>query len=269
MTTTELGVTTGEIRLSTVEFDVLWEHLGLGEIPLVLKVPSPGRTRGERAELVERAWRSLSQRDLGRPTGLNSELDRLLRLLVRPQREIDGRLWIRLRSFRLLVAASGADAVFATLADDQITLRPAESSGLVREALSPLPQGPAGPGESVTLPSADLEAAAAESETPEDFERRLCERGVRHRDAAALRTMVTNARRQGQFGAAARDRWGRRSRAGRVVSFFDNPKGRYLQMRRVAPSGEAWSTISPADHRLLLTQLADLLTEVETDANAR
>jgi hypothetical protein len=257
------------VTLSTLEFDVLWEHLGLGEMPLVLTVPSPGRTRGERAVLVDRAWRSLADRGLGRPAGADPEVERLLRLLARPGREIDGRLWIRLRSLRLLIGGSGADAVFATLADDQVSVRPAAASGLAREALSVLPPGPAGPGESVTLPSADLEAAAADSATPEEFERQLLARGVRAQDAVALRTMVTKARRQGQFGASARDRWGRRVRAQRVISFFDNPKGRYLQLRRTAPSGEAWSTISPADHRLLLGQLDDLLTEVVTEAGSR
>jgi hypothetical protein len=263
------AITGAPVTLSTLEFDVLWEHLGLGEMPLVLMVPSPGRTRGERAVLVDRAWRSLADRGLGRPSGVDPEVDRLLRLLARPGQEIDGRLWIRLRSQRLLVGGSGADAVFATLADDQLSMRPAAASGLAREALSVLPTGPAGPGESVTLPSADLEAAAAHSATPEEFERQLVARGVRAQDAIALRTMVTKARRQGQFGASARDRWGRRVRAQRVISFFDNPKGRYLQLRRTAPSGETWSTISPADHRLLLGQLDELLTEAATQAGGR
>ena len=38
------------VIISTLEFDVLWEHLGLETMPLVLKVPSPGKTREERIE---------------------------------------------------------------------------------------------------------------------------------------------------------------------------------------------------------------------------
>ena len=40
------------ITISALEFDVLWEHLRLAEMPLVLRVPSPGRTYTERRELV-------------------------------------------------------------------------------------------------------------------------------------------------------------------------------------------------------------------------
>ena len=35
--------------LTAVEFDVLWEWLGLGATPVVLRLDSPGRTHGERS----------------------------------------------------------------------------------------------------------------------------------------------------------------------------------------------------------------------------
>ena len=259
-------ITAEPIALSTLEFDVLWEHLGLGRMPLVLKVPSPGRSYGERAALVDDVWRRLTLRGLRGPDGLNPHLERTLRLLANPERAIDGRLWIRLRSVRLLVAASGREAAMAVLADGHLSVREAAASGLAREALSVLPAGPAGPGASVTLPSVDLEVAAADAQSPEEFEHRLLSRGVRAADAAALRVMVTRARRQGQFGASARDHRGRRVRAPRVVSFFDSPKGRYLQLRRSEPGGEPWSTIAPADYRLLAAELTELVDEAVSAA---
>lgn len=255
------------LTLSALEFDVLWEHLRLDTMPLVLRVPSPGRTFTERRELVAGVWRDLEARGLGRSVGLDPRLEGLLRLLDGPEREIDGRFGVT-RGVRLLVAATGDDAVFAVLSKRGLTLAQAPPTGLAMQALSVLPAVGAGPGASVTLRADDVEAAAAAGPSPEAFEAALCGRGVRAADAALLRTMVTQVRRQGQFGAAARNRWGHRRRAPHVVAFFDTAAGRYLQLRRTAPDGESWSTVSPADNRLLAQQLGDLLADVRATAAA-
>ncbi|MFD1148140.1 ESX secretion-associated protein EspG [Saccharothrix hoggarensis] len=245
------------VTISALEFDVLWEHLRLETMPLVLKVPSPGRTHAERAELERQAWADLDRRGLGRPVSLDPMLEDLLHLLNRPQREVDGRLWLG-RSVRVLAAAKGQSGVLAVLDDGQLTLRAASSEGLPREALSVLPPLPAGPGHSVTLPSADLDAAAARAETPDDLENALRGQGVRPEDARTLADMFRDAGNRGQFGAAHRDKWGKRVRAEHVVSFFDNPHGRYIQLRRAAPGLPPWSTVSPVDSRRLIQHLEEL-----------
>jgi len=51
-----------------------------------------------------------------------------------------------------------------------------------------------------------------------------------------------------------------------VIGFFDTTAGRYLQLRQTAPDGAAWSTISPADTRMLTSQLSDLLASITTTA---
>ncbi|TCO65588.1 ESX secretion-associated protein EspG [Actinocrispum wychmicini] len=251
------------ITLTALEFDVLWEHLDLGDMPLILKVPSPGRTNTERALLVERVWESLEARGLGRSVSLSPELVTLLRLIARPLRELDGRLWVG-RSVRLLAAATDDAGVLATQEGDTLTLRSADGLGLPRHALSVLPPATAGPGHSVTLPSKDFEGAARDATAPKDFEASLRRRGLRDVDADALRTMIGDVLRQGQFGGAARDKWGRRIRTPRVISFFDTEAGRYLQVRRTEANGEAWTTISPADHRRLLHHLTELHAEGAT-----
>ncbi|QFZ23267.1 ESX secretion-associated protein EspG [Saccharothrix syringae] len=245
------------VTISALEFDVLWEHLRLETMPLVLKVPSPGKTHGERAELERRAWSDLERRGLGRPVSLDPMLEDLLHLLNRPQHEVDGRLWLG-RSVRVLAAAKGQSAVLAVLDNDQLTLRPASSEGLPREALTALPPLNAGPGHSITLPSADLDAAAAASPTPDDLPNALISRGVRPADATALAEMFRDADHRGQFGAAHRDKWGKRVRTDNVVAFFDTSAGRYLQLRRATPGQPPWSTISPTDHRRLLHHLESL-----------
>lgn len=261
MTTFGLDLGLSDVRepvtISALEFDVLWEHLRLETMPLVLKVPSPGKTHAERAELERQAWTALEQRGLGRPVSLDPMLEDLLHLLNRPQHEVDGRLWLG-RSVRVLAAAKGQSAVLAVLDDDRLTLRPASSEGLPREALSVLPRLPAGPGHSVTLPSADLDAAAAAATTPDDLIAALTSRGVRAEDAKTLADMFRDASNRGQFGVAHRDKWGKRVRPDNVVAFFDTPAGRYIQLRRATPGQPPWSTIAPVDHRRLLHHLTSL-----------
>jgi hypothetical protein len=253
------------ITISALEFDVLWDHLRLGEMPLVLRVPSPGRTYTERRQLMADVWQSLDQRGLGQRLEVAPRLEHLLRLLDNPTQEIDGRFGAT-RGVRLLLAATGDEAVFAVLSKNGLVLSEVPVTGLAKKAVSVLPVVGPGPGESITVRSADLDAAAANAATPEQFELELCRQNLRVRDATVLRTMVTGVRRQGQFGASARNRWGHRRRAPHVVGFFDTDGGRYLQLRVRAEDGQTWSTISPADNRLLIQQLSDLLTEVTTTA---
>ena len=263
MTTFGLDMGSNDLRepvtISALEFDVLWEHLRLETMPLVLKVPSPGKTHAERAELEQRAWAELDRRGLGRPVSLDPMLEDLLHLLNRPQQEVDGRLWLG-HSVRVLAAAKGQSGVLAVLSHDQLTLRPASAEGLSREALSVLPPLPAGPGHSVTLPSADLDAAAAAANTPDDLQQALLSRGIRAEDARTLADMFRDAGNRGQFGAASRDKWGKRVRQDHVVSFFDNPQGRYIQLRRATPGQQPWSTVAPVDSRRLLHHLEALTT---------
>jgi hypothetical protein len=263
MTMFGLDLGTNDLRepvtISALEFDVLWEHLRLEVMPLVLKVPSPGKTQNERRELERTAWHGLESRGLGRPVSLDPMLEDLLHLLDRPQQEVDGRLWLG-RSVRVLAAAKGQFGVLAVLDGEQLTLRPASSEGLPREAISVLPPCAAGVGHSITLPSADLDAAAEDATTPEELESSLRTRGLRQGDAHTLAEMIRDAGDRGQFGAAVRDKWGKRIRPARVVGFFDTPKGRYVQMRRASEGQQPWSTVSPVDGRRLLQHVSELLS---------
>jgi hypothetical protein len=249
------------LLLSTEEFDVLWEHLNLGPMPLVIKVPSPGKTVRERRDLEQRAWHAIEGRGLGRPIALHPELDYLLRMFVRPEREVDARVWVG-KSIRVLAVANGDYGAVATLSEDRITLQRAAGSGLPTAVLGALPQHPAGTGHSVTLPSADLEAAVKGSDgSPKSLENSLRGRGVRQEDATTLVKMFTGLVHTGNFGAAARDRYGKRCRPDRVVAFFDTEDGRYLQQRRGSNGSEPWSTFTPTDLRRLTYQLDELLAE--------
>lgn len=250
------------ISLSALEFDVLWEHLNLGAMPLVVKVPSPGKTDEERAELEEQAWSDLESRGLGRKVDLDPDIEPMLRLLARPDREVDGRTYVD-RGVRLLAGSVGDEAALVVLSQGQLTLRRASAANLAGAAFGVLPARPAGSGRSVTLRSEDFEAAANDaSRTRDGFRAALRTRGVRADDADALTEMIDDVKATGNFGAAARDRLDRRMRADRVVAFFDTDDGRYVQIRRKSADGNLWTTISPADSRKLVHHIDELLTEI-------
>ncbi|HEY7593521.1 MAG TPA: ESX secretion-associated protein EspG [Actinophytocola sp.] len=258
---------TEPIVLTALEFDVLWEHLRLGQLPLIVKVPSPGKTFEERARLEERVWADLEGRGLGRPVDVNPDIEDILSLLAKPEREVDVRAHAG-RGLRVLAAAVGEQAAVAELSDGSVTLRRASASGLPAAALASLPPAPAGAGRSVALPTSDFEAAAhGAAGTREGFHKALLERGVREDDAAALTEMIKDVSATGNFGAAARDKFGRRLRAERVVSFFDTEDGRYVQIRRPSQDGTMWTTISPADPRNLTHYVEEMLADVVREAS--
>jgi hypothetical protein len=257
---------TAPITLSALEFDVLWEHLRLGALPLVVKVPSPGKTFEERADLEARVWADLEARGLGRPVEVHQDIEEMLSVLAKPAREVDVRAYVG-RNVRVLAAAVGDRAAVAELSDGSVTLRRASATGLPSAALAVLPATAAGPGQSVTLRTTDFEAAAnAAGGTRDGFGKALLDKGLRADDAEALTEMIKDVANLGNFGAAARDRLGRRRRAERVVSFFDTEDGRYVQVRRPADDGTPWTTISPADLRKLTHHVTELLDEVVAEA---
>lgn len=247
------------ISLSPLEFDVLWEHCEFGPLPMVIKVPSPGKTRAERTELAAVAWTGLGARGLGDGQHPHPELRAMLGMLAEPASEVDARIWLGYR-VRALAAARDGRATLAVLRGGEITLRAISPAALARAVVDLLPTAPAGPGHSVTVPSASLGTAAKSAGASVDrLDAELRALGVRADDATALARMVRDAGHRGQFGAAYRDRWGRRVRAGRVIGFFDTSRGRYLQVRSEADNGDAWSTVAPTDARRL-TQQIDTLT---------
>ncbi|TWP53084.1 ESX secretion-associated protein EspG [Lentzea tibetensis] len=248
------------ITLSAEEFDVVWERIG-EPMPLVIKVPSPGKSRQERRQLEDRVWQALDARGLGNARGLHPELEGLLRMFVRPEREVDGRVWVG-RSVRVLAVANGDYGALALKDGEQLSFKPCAGSGLPSAVLASLPQHPAGTGISVTLPSVDLEKAVQSSDgSPKGLEAAFRGIGLREDDAKALVKMFTGLVHTGNFGAAARDRYGKRWRPERVVAFLDTEEGRYLQQRRSSNGAEAWSTFSPTDARRLMHQVDELLAE--------
>jgi len=271
----------GRHVLTAVEFDVLWERLGLGPTPVVLRLESPGRTRAERREIEAAGWQALRERGLAGPAGADPELTRLLHLLARPAVALELRGWWG-RSVRAVAAGAPGVGALAVRQDGSLTVQACGS--LPTALLGVLPAAQPGPGRATTLPTSVLAAAlgsVAEAVAPvgahchsagRSGHRRdgtepgpvglrtaLAERGVPAVDAASLARMLGGTERRAQLVALTGDRWGGTKRAGGVLGVLDGRRGRYLLTRSTAADGVEWSTVAPVDGRRLRHCLGELL----------
>src|SRR4051812_7264130 len=147
---TETTAPTDRHVVTAVEFDVLWERLGLGPTPVVLRLESPGRTRTERRAIEARGWQALRERGLAGPTGAHPELVRLLRLLARPTVLLELRGWWG-RTVRAMAAGAPDAGALAVRQDATVTVQPCGS--LPSALLGVLPGSGPGPGRATTLPT--------------------------------------------------------------------------------------------------------------------
>jgi hypothetical protein len=224
--------------LTTVEFDVLWEGLGLGPTPVILRLASPGRTHAERRAVQAAGWQAMRDRGLAGPSGPDPELTRLLHLLARPTEQLELRAWWD-RDIRA-VAAARAEAGALAL-----------PSGM----LGVLPPAPPGPGRSCTVPARALSDGPAT-----DVRATLVARGIAAGEAGLLTRMLAGAGRRAQVVALAADRWGVLRRSGGVLTVLDGPHGRYLLTRSTGEDGVEWITIAPTDERQLRHRFTELLS---------
>ncbi len=250
------------VVLSTLEFDLLWEHLHLPRRHVALDVPSPGATHSERARLVEEAWDALAARGLARGREVSLEVGDLLHLLARPRTSVDVWIWAD-RRITALAGSSGSQAVLGVVDNDEVWLIPSRDSTLASAAVSVAGELSPGVGCSVSVPHQVLVEADAEARgDAKALVPALEDRGVELWQAQELAGMLLGMVTRGQFGAQRLDRDGRVRRAGRVVAFHDTDAGRYLF--QVAPGGDRrdWATVTPADNALLAERVWELLDEV-------
>ncbi|MGQ0479993.1 MAG: ESX secretion-associated protein EspG [Pseudonocardia sp.] len=248
----------GRRVLTAVEFDVLWEWLGLGATPVVLRLHSPGRTHDERRRIIASGWQGLRDRGLADLAGPDPELVRLMHLLASPTRQLELRMRMG-RDLRVLAAGRSTATALAVRRDETVAL-----SGVadpVAAVLGVLPAEPAGPGGSVTVPSVELEAATGRSGRPRPVTAALIRAGVPEADAVLLDGVLRAETRRGQLGVLAADRWGVLHRHRRVLGLLDTPTGRYLMYRATAGDGSDWTTLAPADLPRLTQQSRRLMVE--------
>ncbi|WP_169736814.1 ESX secretion-associated protein EspG [Pseudonocardia spinosispora] len=251
--------------LTAVEFDVLWEWLGLGATPVVLQLDSPGRTHSQRRDIINAGWHGLRERGLADHSGPDPEIVRLMHLLAAPAQQVE----LRLRSGHDLRAVGAGQSTATALAVRQdATVALSAATQPIDAALSALPPLPPGAGRSVTLPSADLDAASSSADAGLPLAEALRDRGVDPGDAELVQAILGGITGRGQLSVLAADRWGMLHRLGKVVGVLDTRHGRYTIQRAAAPgSSVEWTTLAPTDAHRLRFRVDELLTETMDRAN--
>jgi hypothetical protein len=247
------------IELSATEIEICWKQLQLNDLPVVIDVPTLGRTDTERRRLVAHTLEGLRERCLFGTRGVDPDLTDLLVTLARHHWAVEA--WLLLdRPVRALAACRGGVGTLATLDSNRVRLAPCSPHHLFDE-LTRLAGLTAGPGRSVTVRAEHLDAAAQVA--GQDMQRlaeELTHHGERYDDAQALARMCARHDRLGQFGALARDHLGRQRAGRRVIGLHATPDGWYSQLRRTGHGG-TFVTVTPASQDVVSTQLRELITE--------
>jgi hypothetical protein len=263
------------VELSHEEYRTVWHALGLGARHWNLELPGlPELTEQQHSAQVGSVLAGLRARGLADQRGFAPALADSLRLLASPAREING--WVqagarpggqgRSTPVRLLAGASGEWAVLAMLDERRLVVRTGPAGELCHAVARQLPERPAGPGSSVSVPSALLAAPAPDGRaglTGAQLETRLVGGGVSPVDARSFAAMMRGPKLGGgKFGAAVRDRHARRYSAGAALVYLATERGGYTLQPLRGPDGSAWTTLAPATLAQVAQRLCQFLDTI-------
>jgi hypothetical protein len=254
--TDTIALDAGRYILSPVEFDVVWSRLQLGPAPVVLNLPSPGRTHTERRGIEAEGWAALRHRGLAGPSGPEPGLERLLRRLAGPSRRLELRAWWP-GTLRVVAAAHGEEGVLARRCNDTVMVEPCTS--LPAAVVGVLPPGTAGPGRAANMPTSEFVAALGRP-SGAGLRADLVDHGVDPDEAGLAARMLDGIERRAQLVALIADGWGLPRRSTEALGILEGPRGRYLTTNCQADDGTDWTTLAPTDDRRLRNRVADLLT---------
>lgn len=230
--------------LSTTEFEVCWDYLELGRLPLILDLPSAGRTHAERKSIADGVLAGVTDR------GLLDDLASTLRPLNSFSWGVDAHLVLD-RTTRVRAAVSGQTGVFARIDGAAVILYAVPDHAVISELLAYLPDAAVPRAPSVSLRTEALDQALRHGDDVVTLVRELTALGERASDAREFARMVENSSFHGQFGTA-------REHGGTVVAWHDTPRGRFMTLRR-----NDWTTCTPADPVRLRTAIEGLVAEAE------
>jgi hypothetical protein len=248
-------------NLSPVEFDVCHELLRLAPVPLVLSVPSPGRTRQQRRDVVAEALARLTRRGLADPHGVHPDLAAALRGLTDCQWAVDLRYWTGDRLLRACGAVRGDLGVIAGIDAGRVAVYTVPDHAVVNELLAttgePRSTGPRNV--SVNVRTTSLAAAVTRAGSRgAALADELVAQGESRPAARAVGHMTDDVHAWGQLGTCAYQ--GRQAhRASSVVAFHDTPIGRITQLRR----GE-WTTFTPISNARLAEAVVELVVDTRS-----
>lgn len=247
------------IQLHVGEFFLLWDGLGLGEPPAILRVPHLGRTTAERAVYAEAAGQALAERGLGTVGDPADDLAEMLRVLAEPEVTLD--LHAEGESFAFAAFGSigrrGAVSIGGGATEVRLgPVRPANLVATMLDVLRPLPAG-IGSGANVRLTDYLSACAAGEREGTSGFTDVLRDAGLRPPEVNTFTRALTGRMAGGQLGGSVRAGDGRWQRAAGVLGWVDTEDGRYALHRK----GE-WVTATPVDAPRLRLLGEELLADL-------
>lgn len=234
--------------ISDLAFQVLWEYLGLPDMPETLTVSR--YAPGERG-VGPKAWAELQRAGLADQGNPHPRLVSLLNVLARPRRAVGARLWLG-GAVRAFAASSGDQAAFGVYVGGYVNVHAIRPEDVARAPVSLLLDVVHGPGCTVSLPNEVIADARYRSITsPSD---RVPARAPRlgSEEANWLAETIYGATDRGEFTAAVIDHMGYSVRDDELVGFFDSPNGRYLIEEYRAADGRDWTTIEPASAKMLV-----------------
>lgn len=252
--------------LSHLEFDLLWEHLGLGELPYPLDVASHGVTMDERAVLRAQVRDSLVAKGLHNGQDVAPRFTERLAMLVRNDFSVDGQLSVG-EHLKVLAAGEGDRGVLVAQSDDELRVASVREGRVVPAVIALLPDEKPGPGGAARLPKAAFDEAVDEFGRGGyvALERVLAGAGVTGRELRTVITLVESGRHGGgQLAANRVDRMGRRRRSP-VLNWFDTEAGRYLAHTEVGRDRTEVLTVAPADRGRIEQRLAALVAGLEIE----
>jgi hypothetical protein len=260
------------VELTHQEYRTVWHTLGLGTRHWNMDLPGlPELTKDQRRGQMGSTLDALRTRGLADRRGIVPEVQDSLRLLASPLLEINGQLHAGATRVRLLAGSRGEWAVLAMLDEHRLLVRTGPASELCTAVARQLPDRPAGPGSSVSVPS-ELLAQPTQGRKPgltrEQLENRLARGGVKLADARSFTAMIYGPKPGGgKFGAARRDRNGTRHSAGAALIYLVTEHGGYTLQPLRSPDGTAWTTLAPATLAQLTQRISQLLNGIRPASN--
>ncbi|AHH94529.1 ESX secretion-associated protein EspG [Kutzneria albida] len=248
------------IKLDYAELGVAWQRSRLPALPTILTWRNHTPPPTDPQEALEQAEARLRARGL-LDRHLDDDLYGALALVAHASFELDLRYAPAPgRELRACVAARGSFAVRAVLDGDSVRLDAVPDHSLTASLVRVLPETPPATGSTVSVPTADLEAAVTEAaergiDSDGAVEAGLRARGIRSDAARNLSALVAGERSAyGKFAAAVRDSAGARHRSPNIVKVFDTARGRVALFER-----NGYTVAAPADVILLVRVVGELL----------
>lgn len=250
---------TVSLTMSTLVFEVLWEALRLPLMPVSLAVDQHGVDEEERRRYVAEAEAEMARSRLGTLREVEPELADLLEILGRHGRGLGWREMSGQRR-RAYVAARGPVAAGALIDGERVSLSSLHSDHMTTWFLNLLPEARSGVGSAYSIPTDVYQRGvqlAVDGKGSVAQRRWLRSAGVRGDQANQLEVLTRTTLNTAAI-SVHRGKYGEAKLIG-SLAYTDTTQGRYLLLQRPDNAGNSYTTIIPADTRVIRHHITGLM----------